>query len=1305
MPLVKLQVRRDSAADWLAANPVLADGEIGLETDTNKVKYGDGVRNWLALPYSSGVSLASLTPSPVGAAGAGTSDFASRADHSHALPANLSASTLTTSGNANVGGSLTVSGPLVGGAHSHLISDITGFPDAVFSALAAAIKAGANVGVQVNPTARTITVSSTGTGTSPLSITQDPQPQTTSTGTATFTARAAGGSGVIAYQWQSSADAGVSWTNIPNATGVTLALTGLSAANDGTLYRLQATSDAESVFSLSAKLTIATIAITAQPPDVTAAIGQMVQLSVAANAGSAALAYQWQSRDGASAAWVSIPNATLSTYSFTPAQATDADGVQYQAVVMALGQTATSRTATVIVRGAGLAITTQPADVQDVSGGATLAVDVAGGTAPYAYQWQRLGGGSSSWATTNPFANIPSGTSGVSGQTTDELTLTGQDATQHLRRYRVIVTDAAGQTATSREATLATLSLRITKQPVDVAAADGATLAAAAFVAEGTADGGVTYQWQKSTNAGSTWSNISGATSASYGGITVSYSDDNTLFRCNITGDGQTLPTSSAELSVSAPPLTITTQPADVTASAGAASVTFAYSGGPSGTATISWEMLPIGGAWQSIAGITTTTLALTGLSVAQTGMKVRATVVKGSATARTAEATVTVPGVIISLQPINRTAVSGSTATFTFDFTAIECPTPAIQWQVRSSTGSAWTNVSGGTGKTLTLTSVATAQSGYQYRAGATCSGLTTYSTIVTLTVTPPILAITTQPADVTASLGNATFSFAYAGGDGSTATIAWERAAPGGYWAPVAGATTTTLALTGVSVSLSGAQYRATVTVGAQRVTTREAVLTVAGASITLHPVDATAFSGEARFTMDYTASVCENAEIQWEKKRASDTSWFVIPNSNAKSLPLSALTSADSGWAYRAAVMCGREVSYTSAATLTVPSYEFFTSHPQSQDVYPGDNVTFSYSGLYSADVYPARWQWRRIGQTEWTYYTRPGASAQSISFIAVPLAHARTEWRVEVSLPSSKLYSNVATLNVGIVTSRVQVNLAGNADLIGVAYSPTAQAYVALSSDQTGLALRSTDGGLTWDYSFLPTTRYWDGIVCTQQGVLIAYSSGDSGVPKAVPIDRTGSYTWGYGTPPSGATLAWSSDGGSTWTGGGFPFFVGSRLRMFALPYQNALLAFYRDASLTSYIGIAGQTAVSQQTRYGAYRGAVSLNNGVSWQVFDMPALSSAALWMDNYTKSGVPEWADVTSAAISPSGILALTSRITPVGWRTAVGNWAYFHAYQGYERTGRLMYRNVAATGWGTPAFAQTSSVGVSTGSPLHTLR
>lgn len=48
----KIIQRHDTAANWTAANPVLAAGEMGIETDTNKFKFGDGTSTWSELAYA-----------------------------------------------------------------------------------------------------------------------------------------------------------------------------------------------------------------------------------------------------------------------------------------------------------------------------------------------------------------------------------------------------------------------------------------------------------------------------------------------------------------------------------------------------------------------------------------------------------------------------------------------------------------------------------------------------------------------------------------------------------------------------------------------------------------------------------------------------------------------------------------------------------------------------------------------------------------------------------------------------------------------------------------------------------------------------------------------------------------------------------------------------------------------------------------------------------------------------------------------------------------------------------------------------
>jgi len=53
-PLIQLAMRRDLAATWTSEDPILAEGEIGYETDTGWHKIGDGATAWTTLIYYHG---------------------------------------------------------------------------------------------------------------------------------------------------------------------------------------------------------------------------------------------------------------------------------------------------------------------------------------------------------------------------------------------------------------------------------------------------------------------------------------------------------------------------------------------------------------------------------------------------------------------------------------------------------------------------------------------------------------------------------------------------------------------------------------------------------------------------------------------------------------------------------------------------------------------------------------------------------------------------------------------------------------------------------------------------------------------------------------------------------------------------------------------------------------------------------------------------------------------------------------------------------------------------------------------------
>jgi hypothetical protein len=54
----RIQIRRDTLANWTSNNPILANGEISFVTDLNRIKVGDGTQNWLYISYLEEDSLA-----------------------------------------------------------------------------------------------------------------------------------------------------------------------------------------------------------------------------------------------------------------------------------------------------------------------------------------------------------------------------------------------------------------------------------------------------------------------------------------------------------------------------------------------------------------------------------------------------------------------------------------------------------------------------------------------------------------------------------------------------------------------------------------------------------------------------------------------------------------------------------------------------------------------------------------------------------------------------------------------------------------------------------------------------------------------------------------------------------------------------------------------------------------------------------------------------------------------------------------------------------------------------------------------
>jgi hypothetical protein len=143
----KIQLRRDTAANWTSANPTLASGELGFETDTGKFKIGNAAGTaWTSLSYAAATAYSDLTGTPA----------------AYTLP------TATTSvlGGVKVDGtSITISGGVISATYSYSL------PVASVSTLGG-VKLGSGVSVDANGFL-TVSTSYAGLGANTFTGTQD----------------------------------------------------------------------------------------------------------------------------------------------------------------------------------------------------------------------------------------------------------------------------------------------------------------------------------------------------------------------------------------------------------------------------------------------------------------------------------------------------------------------------------------------------------------------------------------------------------------------------------------------------------------------------------------------------------------------------------------------------------------------------------------------------------------------------------------------------------------------------------------------------------------------------------------------------------------------------------------------------------------------------------------------------------------------------------------------------------------------------------------------------------------------------
>ena len=374
----------------------------------------------------------------------------------------------------------------------------------------------------------------------PVSISSQPADQTVIAGnTASFTVAASGDG--LSYKWQSSTNGGSTWLDSAGATSATLTLSTTTLAMTGTKYRVVVSGTANSVTSTAATLTVVTAVtaplITSDVSSISVVAGTAANFAVTATGTS--LAYKWQgSSDGST--WADIPGATAATYSLASASLAD-NGRAFRVVVSNSAGSVYSSVAILTVTAATAAptFTTQPTSTSAlVNQQATFTVVVTGTPAP-TLQWQVSTNGGTTFANCCGTANT---------YTTANLT-----SSDNGNRYRVVASNSAG-TVTSNVAVLtvtsATVAPSVTTQPASVSVVAGAQ-ASVSVIASGSPT--PTYQWQKSTDGGSTYANINGATATSYSTAVLAVADSGLRLRAVVSNSAGSATSSAAVVTVTAP--------------------------------------------------------------------------------------------------------------------------------------------------------------------------------------------------------------------------------------------------------------------------------------------------------------------------------------------------------------------------------------------------------------------------------------------------------------------------------------------------------------------------------------------------------------------------------------------------------------------------------------------------------------------------------------------------------------------------------------------------------------------------------
>lgn len=427
------------------------------------------------------------------------------------------------------------------------------------------------------------------------------------------------------------------------------------------------------------------------------------------------------------------------------------------------GPTVTRDIVFTINPGSGPAITGQPVSTAVCAGtNASFAVTATG-----TYQWQV------STAAVPAFTNIV-------GQTAATLNLVAVTAGMSGNQYRCVVTGQCGSTNSNAATLTVNVAPSVTGNPTSLSVCSGS---AVSFTAAGTGTPAPTYQWQVSTTAVPAFTNIPGATSATYNIASVLIGQNNDQYRCVISNVCGSVNTTAATLIVSSS-ITISTNPVDQTVCE-ATNTSFIVAAAGSGL-LYQWEISVGGGGYTTLAnggvysGATSATLVITGVPPSLNGNRYRCVVSNGACTPGVSTGALltvnTFPA--INTQPQNLTVCEGAGATFSVAATT-GVGSLSYQWQLSTNGGGTYNNITGATNSSFVQAAVPVGQNGYRFRVIVTagCGSVTSTAGILTVNAFPvitflPTFVVCVSDAAFSLSATPAGGAFSGPGVSGSTFT-----------------------------------------------------------------------------------------------------------------------------------------------------------------------------------------------------------------------------------------------------------------------------------------------------------------------------------------------------------------------------------------------------------------------------------------------------------------------------------------------------------------------------------------------------